>query len=109
MSDNLTNHPNLVQKVNASFLWRLTKDGKVVSEWMMDFTKNPGSITHGKPSEKANCTITVTDEDYMKIVMGETNPQKLFMQRKIKITGNIMLAQKLQSLLKEFDMRKVKH
>ena len=39
--------------------------------------------------------------------MGETNPQKLFMQGKVKIAGNIMLAQKLQTLLKEFDLKKV--
>ena len=79
----------------------------MVSEWTTDFTKDPGSVTHGKPSGKPNCTITISDEDFMRTAMGETNPQKLFMQGKVKIAGNIMLAQKLQTLLKAFDLKKV--
>lgn len=107
MSDNLPNYPHLVKKIKASFLWRLTKGGKVVSEWTADFTKEPGSVTLGKPSGKPSCTITIADDDFMKIAMGETNPQKLFMLGKIKISGNIMLAQKLQTFLNEFDLKKV--
>ncbi len=107
MSDNLPNYPDLPKKIKASFLWRLTKGGKVVSEWTTDFTKEPGSVTRGKPSRKPSCTITIADEDFMRTAMGETNPQKLFMKGKVKIAGNIMLAQKLQTLLKEFDLKKV--
>ena len=107
MSDNLPKYPDLVKKIKASFLWRLTKGGKVVSEWTTDFTKEPGSVTRGKPSGKPTCTITISDEDFTRTAMGETNPQKLFMQGKVKIAGNIMLAQKLQTLLKEFDLKKV--
>jgi putative sterol carrier protein len=107
MSDQLPNYPDLPKKIKASFLWRLTKGGKVVSEWTTDFTKEPGSVTHGKPSGKPSCTITIADEDFMRIAMGETNPQKLFMRGKVKVAGNIMLAQKLQTLLKEFDLKKV--
>ena len=107
MSDQLPNYPDLPKKIKASFLWRLTKGGKVVSEWTTDFTKEPGSVTHGKPSGKPSCTITIADEDFMRIAMGETNPQKLFMKGKVKVAGNIMLAQKLQTLLKEFDLKKV--
>ncbi|CAB4035610.1 peroxisomal multifunctional enzyme type 2-like [Paramuricea clavata] len=106
MSDQLPNYPDLPKKIKASFLWRLTKGGKVVSEWTTDFTKERGSVTHGKPSGKPSCTITIADEDFMRIAMGETNPQKLFMRGKGKIAGNIMLAQKLQTLLKEFDLKK---
>lgn len=107
MSDNLPNYPLLPQKIKASFLWRFTKDGKVVSEWTIDLTKEPGSVSRGKTLEKTNCTITIADEDFVKMTMGETNPHKLFMQGKVKIGGNIMLAQKLQILLKEFDLKKV--
>lgn len=107
MSDNLSNYPNLVKKIKASFLWRITSGGKVVSEWTIDFTKEPGSVTHGNSSGKPNCAITIADEDFIRTAMGETDPQTLFMKGKVKIAGNIMLAQKLQTLLKEFDFKKV--
>ena len=106
MSDNLPNYPDLPKKIKASFLFRLTKGGKVVSEWMTDLTKEPGSVTQGKPSGKPSCTVTIADEDFIKTAMGEANPQTLFMKGKVKISGNIMLAQKLQTLLKEFDLKK---
>ena len=107
MSDNLPNYPHLVKKIKASFLWRITGGGKVASEWTADFTKEPGSVSRGKPSGKPSCTITIADEDFVKIAMGETNPQTLFMKGKVKIAGNIMLAQKLQTLLTEFDLKQV--
>ena len=105
MAERLPSYPDLAKKIKASFLWRITSDGKVKSEWTTDFTKDPGSVHPGKPSSKPNCTVTIADEDFVKTAMGQTNPQKLFMQGKVKISGNIMLAQKLQTLMKEIDLK----
>lgn len=49
---------------------------------------------------KADTTITVSDSDFLDIALGKTNPQQAFMKGKLKIQGNIMLAQKLGPLLK---------
>lgn len=49
---------------------------------------------------KADTTLTVSDEDFVDIALNKLNPQTAFMKGKLKIQGNIMLAQKLGPLLK---------
>lgn len=49
---------------------------------------------------KADTTLTVADSDFVDITSGKINPQVAFMKGKLKITGNIMLTQKLVPLLK---------
>lgn len=48
----------------------------------------------------ADTTISVTDDDFVDIALGKINPQVAFMKGKLKISGNIMLTQKLTPLLK---------
>lgn len=59
-------------------------------------------IYEGSPQAdcKPNTTITVSDEDFVQLAMGKLNPQQAFMKGKLKVAGNIMLAQKLGPLLK---------
>lgn len=58
-------------------------------------------LYEGKPrNSAADTTITVSDEDFVSLALGKLNPQVAFMKGKLKITGNIMLTQKLVPLLK---------
>lgn len=59
-----------------------------------------GKVYEGTPSEKPNTTLTISDEDFMELATNKLNPQVAFMKGKLKITGNLMLAQKLGPLLK---------
>lgn len=63
--------------------------------------KNP-TVYEGavKAGNKIDTTITVADSDMVDIALGKLNPQVAFMKGKLKITGNIMLTQKLTPLLK---------
>lgn len=54
----------------------------------------------GQPEGKPSTTLTIDDDDFMLLSEGKLNPQQAFMKGKLKITGNIMLAQKLAPLLK---------
>lgn len=58
------------------------------------------TVTQGPPSGKADTTLTVADDDFVDIALNKLNPQTAFMKGKLKIQGNIMLAQKLGPLLK---------
>lgn len=60
-----------------------------------------GKVYEGAPQGvKADTTIQVADADMVEIALGKLNPQVAFMKGKLKITGNIMLTQKLVPLLK---------
>lgn len=61
-----------------------------------------GTVYEGSPAEgvKPDTTLSVTDSDLVDIALGKINPQVAFMKGKLKITGNIMLTQKLVPLLK---------
>jgi len=89
-----------VKKINGVFQYNITKDGATVTTWTVDL-KTP-SVYQGPPqSGKADCTLTIADEDMVHIASGKLNPQTAFMQGKLKVAGNIMLTQKLSALLKE--------
>lgn len=58
-------------------------------------------VHDGAPkSGKADTTMTIADADLVQIASGALNPQVAYMKGKLKIAGNIMLAQKLGPLLK---------
>ena len=90
--------PAKAKSVNGVFAYKITKDGAVKKEWTLDL-KN-GVVFEGPPKSKADTTLTVSDADMVDIALGKLNPQTAFMKGKLKITGNIMLTQKLVPLLK---------
>lgn len=58
-------------------------------------------VHEGTPkSGKADTTMTVADGDLVDIASGSLSPQVAYLKGKLKIAGNIMLAQKLGPLLK---------
>lgn len=49
--------------------------------------------------EDANCTITMSTETYLKLQRGEIKPMIATLTGKIKVKGDIGLAQKLKQLM----------
>ncbi|KAJ7335672.1 hypothetical protein JRQ81_013613 [Phrynocephalus forsythii] len=92
----------MVKKVNAVFQWNITKDGKTAVQWTIDLKKSPGELYRGPARGKADTIFTISDEDFLGLVLGKINPQKAFMSGKLKIKGNIMLSQKLGVLLQQY-------
>ncbi len=46
-------------------------------------------------------TLKLSDVDFAKLISGKANAQKLFMSGKLKITGNVMNATKMEPILKK--------
>ncbi|CAF1395501.1 unnamed protein product, partial [Didymodactylos carnosus] len=95
----VTAQPDLVKKINAIIVFDITKDGAVVQSWTIDGKK--GKLYSGKPDEAAQATITVDDEDFVNLAAGKASAPVLFTKGKLKLKGNVMLAQKLSTLFKE--------
>ncbi|CAF3367795.1 unnamed protein product [Rotaria socialis] len=93
--------PTLVKKIGAIIQFDITKDGKFQHSWIIDGKQ--GFIYDGKPTEgtTAQVTITVDDNDFVELALGNANAPALFAKGKLKVKGNVMLAQKLSTLFKE--------
>ncbi|XP_054160689.1 peroxisomal multifunctional enzyme type 2-like [Oppia nitens] len=92
--------PELVRSLRVVFQFNITIDGKLKTIWTTDNKSRPeGDVYIGPPKNgKSDCLVTVEDDDFLKLMVGKLNPQRAFMMGKLKIKGNIMLLQKLNSL-----------
>ncbi|XP_063075753.1 sterol carrier protein 2 [Engraulis encrasicolus] len=88
----------LVKKVGGVFAFKV-KGGPGGAEalWVVDVKNGKGSVTNDA-DKKADCTIAMSDEDLLALMTGKMNPQTAFFQGKLKITGNMGMAMKLQNL-----------
>ena len=57
-----------------------------------------GSVSVDEGAQEGDCTISTSEENFMKIVRGEQNPTTAYMSGKIKIKGDMGAAMKLQKL-----------
>ncbi|XP_024292029.1 sterol carrier protein 2 [Oncorhynchus tshawytscha] len=89
---------DVVKKIGGVFAFKVT-DGPEGKDalWVVDAKNGHGSVSNDA-DKKADCTITMGDEDLMKLMTGKMNPQTAFFQGKLKIAGNMGMAMKLQSL-----------
>ena len=60
-----------------------------------------GSTGHGQAPDGANVTMELKSEDFTKMFKGELNPAQAFMSGKLKIKGDMMMAMKLEKLMKQ--------
>ncbi|KAM6918784.1 sterol carrier protein 2 [Xenentodon cancila] len=88
----------LVKKIGGVFAFNV-KDGPNGQEaiWVVDVKNGKGSVLNG-PGQKADCTLTIGDKDLLDLMTGQLNPQTAFFKGKLKITGNMAMAMKLQNL-----------
>nr|AGC26171.1 17beta-HSD4 [Azumapecten farreri] len=93
--------PAMVKKVNSVFQFNITKGGKTAAVWTTDMKTPGGAIYKGEPKQgKADCTLTISDDNFGDMVTGKLNGQDAFMKGLLKIQGNLMLAQKLGELFR---------
>lgn len=87
-----------VKKIGGVFAFKI-KDGPGGKEatWVVDVKNGKGSVAVNS-DKKADCTITMADTDLLALMTGKMNPQTAFFQGKLKISGNMGMAMKLQNL-----------
>jgi 3-hydroxyacyl-CoA dehydrogenase/3a,7a,12a-trihydroxy-5b-cholest-24-enoyl-CoA hydratase len=98
----LEKNPGLAGKVAMVYLFKLTGPD---SAWVVDL-KNGGGKVSQSAGEKADCTLELSDADFMAMCTGKADAQKLYFGGKLKISGNVMASQKLE-FLKNLDPQAV--
>lgn len=92
----LTQFPDKARELNATYCFKISGDGG--GDWTVDCTSNPPTCTKGA-SDKAQCTIEVSNEDFKTMLGGDPNAgMQLFFAGKLRVSGDVTLAMKLQQL-----------
>ena len=87
--------PTLVQRVNAVYQFNVLGDDG--GTWVVDLKNGAGDVWAGQHDD-ADCVISMNREDFMALATGRINPLNAFMQGRIRVQGDIMMATRLQSL-----------
>ncbi|HEY1223601.1 MAG TPA: SCP2 sterol-binding domain-containing protein [Brevundimonas sp.] len=69
-----------------------------VGKIFIDGASSPNSVTN--EDKPADATVSIGWDDFIALSQGQLDPMMAFMQGKLKIAGDMMIAQKLAPLLK---------
>lgn len=76
-------------------VYKFVLDGEGGGTWIMDLRDDP-KVVEGDGD--AQCTISMSAEDYVAMMEGRAQGQQLFFMGKLRVEGDMGLAMKLQSL-----------
>ena len=84
--------PSKAAGINASYLFDVDGAGR----WKVDVTDAGVNVTEG--ADEADCTISVSEQNFQRLVGGDLNPMTAYMTGKLKVKGDMGAAMKLQKL-----------
>jgi len=114
-----------IKQGNAVFAFTLKNKAGETESWHIDL-KNKGEVGQGlgeKPTGMclfifiprslayallSTVTLSLSDDDFGKLVNGKANAQRLFMSGKLKVKGDVMKATKMEPILKKAQSVKAK-
>ena len=90
-------NPDAAKGMNATIQFNLSGDDG--GQWYVALKDGTCQVQEGTASS-ANMTLSMSAQDYVDMIMGKLNGQMAFMSGKLKISGDMGLAMKMQSLFK---------
>ncbi|KAK5047774.1 hypothetical protein LTR84_006439 [Exophiala bonariae] len=100
LSSSESERKEAVNQGKAIFAFKLKNDQNQEEAWHIDL-KETGKVGKGEApaGKKADVTLSLSDENFGKLVTGKTKAQSLFMSGKLKVKGNVMKATKMEPIL----------
>jgi putative sterol carrier protein len=88
-------NPNAAQGLDAVIQYEITGEGG--GNWAVSIKDGACEVQEAK-HESPTVTLTMTPETWLAIVNKETNGMQAFMSGQLKVSGDIMLAQRIEQL-----------
>jgi (3R)-3-hydroxyacyl-CoA dehydrogenase / 3a,7a,12a-trihydroxy-5b-cholest-24-enoyl-CoA hydratase / enoyl-CoA hydratase 2 len=95
IGDFIAQNGSLASEIGKTFLFKLTAPE---SAWTVDLKNGKGSVAAG--GSAGDCVLELSDADFRAMVAGKADPMKLWTDKKLKISGDVMASQKLMFLKK---------
>ncbi|KAI9146051.1 SCP2 sterol-binding domain-containing protein [Paraphysoderma sedebokerense] len=95
----------IVQKTKAIYQFDLKNGEGKTQSFTLDLKNGKGDAYLGPSKSKADVTMILADKDFVDLSQGKLNGQKAFMSGKLKVRGQIMLATKLDGVLKSMQKK----
>jgi putative sterol carrier protein len=96
LPEKIKSDPDAAKSINAIFLFKITGDEG--GTWTVDLKGDEPGVHEGEVGT-ADCTLELSNEDWKQISDNPQSAMQLYFQGKLKVSGNAMLATKLQQLL----------
>ena len=88
--------PAKLQGINAVILFDLSGEGG--GKWTLTVANGKAKVDQGQTATP-NMTLSMAAKDLLALSNGELNAMSAFMQGKIRISGDMSLAMRLQNIL----------
>jgi putative sterol carrier protein len=96
LPNKISSDPDAARNIGAVFLFKIAGDDG--GTWTVDLKNDDVGVKEGEVGA-ADCTLEMSADDWKQLSDNPPSAMQLYFQGKLKITGNAMLATKLQQLL----------
>jgi putative sterol carrier protein len=93
--------PEPIQGMNTVYQYDITGDD--TGTFQLLITNGTARVVEGTEATP-DCTLTLSDKNFKKMIMGKLNGTAAFMTGKLKIQGSMGLALKLEGILNEYNL-----